>query len=56
MRSVRQLDLRVQAAVRRGARVLLVPASQASAARAAAGTGVEVLPVAVVREGIDHLA
>ena len=56
VRSVRQLDLRVQAAVRRGARVLLVPASQASAARAAAGTGVEVLPVAVVREGIDHLA
>ena len=56
VRAVRQLDLRVQAAVRRGARLLLVPAAQAAAARAAAGRAAEVLPVAAIRDGIDQLA
>ena len=55
VRTVRQLDQRVQTAVRRGARLLLVPAAQAASARAAAG-GAEVVPVAHVRDAIDHLA
>jgi DNA repair protein RadA/Sms len=59
VRAVRQLDLRVAAAVRRGARLLLVPAAQAAAARAAcgpSGAGIDVVPVADVRSGIDTLA
>ena len=55
VRSVRQLDQRVQAAVRRGARLLLVPAAQSSAARPAAGPGVEVVPVAGIRDAIEQL-
>ena len=56
VRAVRQLDLRVQSAVRRGARTLLVPATQASAVKAACGPGVEVVPVATVGDGIGQLA
>jgi hypothetical protein len=52
---VRQLDQRAQTAVRRGARLLLVPAAQASAARAIAG-GADVVPIAHVRDAIEHLA
>ncbi|NBQ15493.1 MAG: hypothetical protein EBU31_13025 [Proteobacteria bacterium] len=55
VRTVRQLDQRVQTAVRRGARLLLVPAAQASAARAVAG-GADVVPIAHVRDAIEHLA
>ena len=55
VRTVRQLDQRVQTAVRRGARLLLVPAAQASAARAIAG-GADVVPIAHVRDAIEHLA
>ncbi|MFM7799069.1 MAG: DNA repair protein RadA [Planctomycetota bacterium] len=58
VRAVRQLDLRVQSAVRRGARTLLVPASQSAAAGACvgAGSGVHVLPVGSVGDGIAHLS
>jgi DNA repair protein RadA/Sms len=55
IRTVRQLDLRVQASARRGARLLLVPAPQASLARQAAGRSVEVVPVTHVRDAIEHL-
>ena len=65
LRSVRQLDLRVQAAVRRGAQLLLVPRAQAEAARAAlqgASVGscahalVSVVAAAGIRDALDHLA
>ncbi len=70
VRAVRQIEHRVQASVRRGARLLLVPASQeqaaASAARAsssgsgagmpASGNSVDVLPIRHIRQAMDHLA
>jgi DNA repair protein RadA/Sms len=62
LRSVRQLELRVQAAVRRGANVLLVPRAQADAARAAvrsagaAGASAEVVAAASIRDALDTLA
>jgi DNA repair protein RadA/Sms len=65
LRSVRKLDLRVQAAVRRGAQLLLVPRAQAEAARAAlqgASVGscahalVSVVAAAGIRDALDHLA
>ena len=65
LRSVRQLEQRVQAAVRRGAGLLLVPRAQAEAARAAlqgpsAGSGAhavaQVVAAASIRDALDHLA
>jgi len=62
LRSVRQLELRVQAAVRRGANVLLVPRAQADAARVAArsvgaaGASAEVVAAASIRDALDTLA
>jgi DNA repair protein RadA/Sms len=56
VRAVRQLDQRVQAAVRRGARLLLVPAAQAPQARALCGPDAEVCEVATISDGIAHLA
>jgi hypothetical protein len=62
---VRQLEPRVQAAVRRGAGLLLVPRAQAEAARAAlqgpsAGSGAQavaqVVAAASIRDALDHLA
>jgi DNA repair protein RadA/Sms len=55
IRTVRQLDHRVQTAVRRGARMLLVPAAQAGAATLAA-PGTDVVGVRHIRDAIDHLA
>ena len=56
VRSVRQLDHRVQTAVRRGARTLFVPAPQADAARAALGSDAEVIAIRHIRDALDHLA
>jgi DNA repair protein RadA/Sms len=65
LRSVRQLEQRVQAAVRRGAGLLLVPRAQAEAARAAlqgasvgscANAFVSVVAAAGIRDALDHLA
>jgi DNA repair protein RadA/Sms len=64
VRSVRQIEQRVQTAARRGARTLLVPASQAAAARAAlaagpggspAPGGAEAVGVAHLRDALEHL-
>ncbi len=60
VRSARQLEQRVHAAVRRGARLLMVPSPQAEAARAACATlagapRAEVLGVRSVRDALDQL-
>ena len=55
VRSVRQIDQRVQTAVRRGAQLLLVPATQVESARAAA-PGAEVVAIGHLHDAIEHLA
>jgi DNA repair protein RadA/Sms len=54
VRAVRQLEQRVQASVRRGARLLLVPASQEKLAKVA--STVDIVPIRHVRQALDHLA
>lgn len=54
IRAVRQLEHRLQAALRRGAQALVVPATQASAARAVAG-GAQVVGVSTIRHALDQL-
>lgn len=56
IRSVRQVEQRAQAAMRRGARTLVVPAAQAEAvAMVARSAGAEVVSVAHIRQAVDLL-
>ncbi|MBL9141092.1 MAG: DNA repair protein RadA [Phycisphaerae bacterium] len=62
VRAVRQLEQRAQAAIRRGARALLVPQPQADTVRAflrsspSVGVPVDVVGIGHVRQALDHLA